>query len=438
MADGLMANPYNSLLNLGLSPEQAQAEVDRQRALQFANLNPQQRVASGIYQGITQIGRALGARDPMLEQASQMRQMASQFDTTTAEGMMQYARALQNMGNVQAAQAAVTQAQQMLLREEQLGETRAKSQKARAEAAKLEEEEGRRKRLEEELAKLPEDATEAQMLAVYRKFAKPETALTAIERGVQAKQQQQARIDQLTLQGQQRLDQIAQQGQNNMLIAQQNNASRETIAALARQTQQLIAQARIDTQYAIAGLKDATKPPDDKAAAQASAIIGNQAIIDEGQTLLDKIAPAGQPKREVFGLVSRGVSLLSAGVGKDTEAGRLQSDVKSYLNRARNAYLLASKGVQTDKDAERAWEQFSGTLDFTTAEGVTSSIKRVSEELQRQQQGSRAYLEYRGLPVPGAKKPPAGGQDQFVKGQIYTDKNGNRAEYLGNGQWKEL
>lgn len=405
MADGLMANPYAGLLNLGLSPEQAQAEVDRQRALQFANLNPQQRMASGIYGGLTQVARALGAKDPMLEQASQMRAMAQQFDTTTAEGLMQYAQALQRAGNIQGAQAAAAQAQQAMLRQEQLGETRAKSKKAQAEAARLEEEEGRRKRLEEELDKLPENATEAQMLAVYRKFAKPETALTALERGVQAQQQRQARIDQLTLQGQQRLEQIAQQGQNNMLLAQQNNASREMIAALGRQTQQLIAQARNDTQYAIAGLKDSNKAPDDKAAAQAAAISGNQAIIDEGATLLNKIAPEGQPKKEVFGLVSRGVSLLSAGVGKDTEAGRIQSDVKSYLNRARNAYLLASKGVQTEGDAKRAWEQFSGTLDFTTAEGVTTSIRRVTEELQRQQQGSRTYLEYRGLPVPGAANP---------------------------------
>ncbi len=80
MADGLMANPYAGLLNLGLSPEQAQAEVDRQRALQFANLNPQQRMASGIYGGLTQVARALGAKDPMLEQASQMRAMAQQCD----------------------------------------------------------------------------------------------------------------------------------------------------------------------------------------------------------------------------------------------------------------------------------------------------------------------------------------------------------------------
>lgn len=135
MADGLMANPYAGLLNLGLSPEQAQVEVDRQRALQFANLNPQQRMASGIYGGLTQVARALGAKDPMLEQASQMRELAQQFDTTTAEGLMQYAQALQRSGNMQAAQAAAMQARQVMEKEAAIGAQQALTQQRQRERA---------------------------------------------------------------------------------------------------------------------------------------------------------------------------------------------------------------------------------------------------------------------------------------------------------------
>lgn len=135
MADGLMANPYAGLLNLGLSPEQAQAEVDRQRALQFANLNPQQRMAAGIYGGLTQVSRALGAKDPMLEQASQMRELAQQFDTTTAEGLMQYAQALQRSGNMQGAQAAAMQARQVMEKEAKIGSEQALTQQRLRERA---------------------------------------------------------------------------------------------------------------------------------------------------------------------------------------------------------------------------------------------------------------------------------------------------------------
>lgn len=134
MADGMMGNPYLGLLNAGLSPEQAQAEVDRQRAMQFANLNPQQRIASGIYGGLTQAVRALGARDPMLEQASQLRQLAQQFDTTTAEGMMQYANALRQI-NPQAAQQAAMQAQQMMLSGVKIESEKALTEQRRREKA---------------------------------------------------------------------------------------------------------------------------------------------------------------------------------------------------------------------------------------------------------------------------------------------------------------
>ena len=134
MADGMMSNPFLGLLNQGMSPEQAQAEVDRQRALQFANLNPQQRVAAGIYEGITGIGRALGARDPMLEQASQLRQLASQFDTNTAEGMMQYANAVRQI-SPQMAQQAAMQAQQMMFSGAKIESERALTEQRRREKA---------------------------------------------------------------------------------------------------------------------------------------------------------------------------------------------------------------------------------------------------------------------------------------------------------------
>lgn len=130
MADGMMSNPFLGLLNQGMSPEQAQAEVDRQRALQFANLNPQQRVAAGIYEGITGIGRALGARDPMLEQASKLRELAGRFDTNTAEGMLKFANAASSI-NSQLAQQAAEQARKMMQQEATLAKTTAETEETK-------------------------------------------------------------------------------------------------------------------------------------------------------------------------------------------------------------------------------------------------------------------------------------------------------------------
>jgi hypothetical protein len=126
MADGMMGNPFLGLLNQGLSPEQAQAEVDRQRAIQFANMNPQTQLAAGLYQGITNIGRALGARDPMLEQASQIRALQQQFDTNTSEGMAGFARALKDINPALSSQAGQL-TQQIKFREAQVGKIEAET-----------------------------------------------------------------------------------------------------------------------------------------------------------------------------------------------------------------------------------------------------------------------------------------------------------------------
>lgn len=221
MADGLMANPYAGLLNLGLSPEQAQAEVDRQRALQFANLNPQQRMAAGIYGGLTQVSRALGAKDPMLEQASQMRQMAQQFDTTTAQGLMQYAQALQQSGNVQGAQAAAMQARQMM-------EQEAKTAKVRQEAVAGEAKNIREVRLREELASLPENATDEDVLNVVRKYGEPDKIMSALEKKTAAKLQldakKEADADKRAFEERMQQQRIDAQKELRMLMASQNAA----------------------------------------------------------------------------------------------------------------------------------------------------------------------------------------------------------------------
>lgn len=126
MADGLMANPYLELLNLGVSPEQAQQQIDQQRALQFANMNPQQRMAAGIYGGLQQVARAFGAKDPMLEQASQIRALQQQFDTNTSEGMAGFARALKDINPALSSQAGQL-AQQLKFREAQVGKIEAET-----------------------------------------------------------------------------------------------------------------------------------------------------------------------------------------------------------------------------------------------------------------------------------------------------------------------
>lgn len=109
-----MAAQLPQLFGSLMTPDQA-ADA---RALQFSQMSPQQQMQYNIYRNVNRLGRGvaglLGAdvEDPTMKKASQLRQLASQFDTTTAEGMMQYAQALRNIDPQLAVQAA-QQAQKM-------------------------------------------------------------------------------------------------------------------------------------------------------------------------------------------------------------------------------------------------------------------------------------------------------------------------------------
>jgi hypothetical protein len=273
MADGMMSNPFLGLLNQGMSPEQAQAEVDRQRALQFANLNPQQRVAAGIYEGITGIGRALGARDPMLEQASQLRQLASQFDTNTAEGMMQYANAVRQI-SPQMAQQAAMQAQQMM-------QTETKTALVRQQAVREETKNVREVRLREELAALPEGASDDDVMNVVRKYGDPDKILTALENKNKAKiaadAKKEADAEKRAFEERMQQQRIDAQKELRMLMAQQNSA----LTALQREA----LQARVD-----AAKKKVDDLEDKKKTAQANEEAKAQNVLGIINNVLPKIS----------------------------------------------------------------------------------------------------------------------------------------------------
>lgn len=124
-----MAIQLPSLFGTQMEPEQM-AEA---RALQFAQMSPQQQMQYNIYRNVNRLGRGaaslLGAdvQDPAMRKASQIRQLASQFDTNTPEGMMEFAGALRQI-DPQLAMQAAQQAQSMMQAQANLGATRALEQ----------------------------------------------------------------------------------------------------------------------------------------------------------------------------------------------------------------------------------------------------------------------------------------------------------------------
>lgn len=183
-------NELGTLLGLmqqGFTPDQARQQLDEARAMQMAKLTGREMTRMGLIQGAQDLRRglmsALGqeSQDPTLQMASRIRQLGSQFDLTTSDGMMQYARALQQV-NPQMSQQVAMQAQKMAVQEATLGKTKAQEQQVLAQAAEAERKTAKENRLEQELSALPATATDADVEAVVRKYGKPDQIFSTIER----------------------------------------------------------------------------------------------------------------------------------------------------------------------------------------------------------------------------------------------------------------
>lgn len=116
----------------GTTPEALQASRDaalREQAVQYAQLDPFQRATAGVYQSVGKLGSAfggmLGGQDPEMMRASTLKQLASQFDTTTAEGLTGFARAAAQAGMPQQAMQAAQQARGLQLEQAKLASEQA-------------------------------------------------------------------------------------------------------------------------------------------------------------------------------------------------------------------------------------------------------------------------------------------------------------------------
>jgi hypothetical protein len=200
-----MMTQLATLVQGGMPPKQAIQYLRDAQAQQFAQMPVQQQLAANVGKYAGRVGqglmRAAGVQDPMLAQASKMRDLATQFDTSTADGMMQYAKALQSINPALAQQAAM-KARELALEESKLttekarqGQIAAQEQRAMAETKAKEAQTSKAARYEEAINALPPDATDADVEAVTRKFGKPEDVLKAVSRRQEVEAKKQAALE---------------------------------------------------------------------------------------------------------------------------------------------------------------------------------------------------------------------------------------------------
>jgi len=175
--------------------------------------------------------------------------------------------------------------------------------------------------------------------------------------------------------------------QSQIDIARERGATQLQIA-------QMMQEGRMQMAQLAASLKS-EKPQvaDDKAATRIGQNTVFENLITEGDTLKNVI----DENKDSFSLTGRATTAVKSVMNPSASSVKAVSDVDSYLKKARNAYLLAAKGTQTEGDAQRAWEEFSGRLDFSSAEGAKRSVDRIKTELDTQRKSNEAYLQSRGI-----------------------------------------
>jgi hypothetical protein len=112
------------------SPEEMQQQATEQQARQFATMSPQQQMSYNIFKNTRNLGRGLSGamgvdvQDPAMRRASRLRQLASQYDTNTPDGLRQMASALQGT-DPELGYQIMQRAQAMELAEAKLGSEKA-------------------------------------------------------------------------------------------------------------------------------------------------------------------------------------------------------------------------------------------------------------------------------------------------------------------------
>jgi hypothetical protein len=300
-----MMTQLTALVQGGMPPEQAIQYLRDAQAQEFAKLPIEQKLSFNVGRAASRVGqgllRAAGIEDPMLAQASKMRELASQFDTSTAEGMMQYAKALQSV-NPALAQQAMADARKLALNESQMtterarqGQIAAQEQRAMAETEAKKAQTDKAARFEEALNVLPPTATDAEVEATIRKFGKPEDVLKAVSRRQEAAAKQQAAMELAREKASLDAAQKERDADFKRQLAAASAANRSALTGV----QQQIAQQRLED------LKERAAERTDKKDAAKQA-----ALSHAGKVLGDVSAAATLVSGPTTGLVGKGASFI--------------------------------------------------------------------------------------------------------------------------------
>lgn len=379
------------------TPEEMQQQIMEQKALQFAQMTPQQQMSYNIVKSTNNLGRGLASamgvdvQYPAVRQATMLRQLASQFDTTTTEGMKQYAAALQGI-NPELANRAAMLAQAMEEQQAKINLQKTQTDRMSALAEQEKVQAARESKLASEFDKLPEDATEEDMTKVLRKYGDPKTVLQTMETKARAKYQADLAAETKREQIASREREAQRDRETKMFIASMVNATRqaknEEIKPLTTGDIKMITDSKSrvsDYDYNIKKIDDFINK------------------IDDGKLN--------------FGMLNNIKETVLIGSGKAKEAAQNKVAFEQWAKNSVNALLLKAKGTQTEGDAKRAAEQIVSALSRNDPEAVKTSLQGFKDILDSQRAADQDNLDF----IANERKRPEISAKKAVQGKGTKD-----------------
>jgi hypothetical protein len=368
----------------GLTP-QMYGEQQRRSALRegidLAKLTPGEAGAAMTYAGARGLGGAIagamGIEDPQLKLISTRNAIARQIDQSNPESILQGAQMLAQAGDQQGSMALAQLARQAQSEMALVQQRRAAEQSSLATAAKTQLSIKQEEQLRDELSKLPQGATQDDVLAVVTKYGSPDKVLAALQASADKAAANVAKTESAQLANQARID-----------AAKVAADAKIEAARVAGATALQIAQMRADSARELRTLASSLKGPkvlapslqkeEDKELELVDSLTARETSLAPAIATLTPDPKTGKPPLEL-GPVNNLRYQAQNAAGNSSVESRNYAALQRAVQEATNLKTDAAKGVQTDKDVLRFANEliaaFGGNDTKTTLEALSNFSK---------------------------------------------------------------
>ena len=388
MAENIVAGLFG--LTPGMYGEQ-QRRSALQEGITLAQLDPASRGAALTYGGArglgTAIGGAFGIEDPQLKMISARNTIAQQIDQTNPESILKGAQMLAQAGDQQGAMALAqyarqSQSEMALVQQRRAAETASLAQAAKTQLSIKQEEQ-----LRDELSKLPQGASQDDVLAIVTKYGSPDKVLAALQASADKAAANVARTESAQLANQARID-----------AAKVAADARIEAARVAGATALQIAQLRADSARELRELTASLKGPkvlapslqkeEDKELELVDSLTARETSLAPAIATLTPDPRTGKPPLEL-GPVNNLRYQAQNAAGNSSVESRNYAALQRAVQEATNLKTDAAKGVQTDKDVLRFANEliaaFGGNDTKTTLEALSNFSKSTGKAKENAQ-----------------------------------------------------